>query len=316
MRAQWVKTTERLQAENARLQEQMGQQMALTQQLMDTLQLSRASEQRVQTMEKLHAEPLKSLPQLPEPKQQKDRPLVLRKWLKQVRLCVEPLCEGATAYWCGVLDAAVQTHEQFVLATPIERVSLVPEFLASSSCMALEKRLRPLLSASLPQSIQEDCATSGRLAAVDLLFAAHASFSPGGNEDKAAVLHFIHAPPPARTATEAEATLRKRQANLKRTSELGLAQPDPSACYRALRLTVQHVEATCEDFKFRSQTFRVSTGLDHHATPPRRKKYVTMPCICRVRLALCHWLRTMRSPAVKPANRSSNRRAQASTANG
>ena len=75
--------------------------------------------------------------------------------------------------------------------------------------MALEKRLRPLLLASLPQSIKEDCVTAGRLAVVDLLFAVHVVFSPGGSEDKAAVLHFIHAPPPARTATEAEATLRR-----------------------------------------------------------------------------------------------------------
>lgn len=65
-------------------------------------------------------EPLKALPQLPEPKLQKDRPSVLRKWLEQVRLCVEPLCEGATAYWSGVLGASVQTHGQFFLATPIE----------------------------------------------------------------------------------------------------------------------------------------------------------------------------------------------------
>ena len=262
-----------LQAENARLQEQMCQQMALMQQVLNTLQLSRLSETRLQASEKLHAEPLKSLPQLPEPKQQKDRPLVLRKWLEQVRLCVEPLSEGATSYWSGVLDAAVQTHEQFVLATPIERVGLVPEFTVPEACLALEKRLRPLLLASLPQSIKEDCVTAGRLAVVDLLFAVHVVFSPGGSEDKAAVLHFIHAPPPARTATEAEATLRRWQANVKRASELGLVQPDPSVCYRALRLIVQHVEASCEDFKFRSQTFRVSSGLDHHATQEKVSAY-------------------------------------------
>ena len=147
-------TAAHLHAENARLQEQMGQQMALTQQVLNTLQLGRLSEARLQTSEKLHAEPLKSLPQLPEPKQQKDRPLVLRKWLEQVRLCVEPLSEGATAYWSGVLGAAVQTHEQFVLATPIERVGMIPEFTVPDTCMALEKRLRPLLLTSLPQSIK------------------------------------------------------------------------------------------------------------------------------------------------------------------
>ena len=31
------------------------------------------------------------------------------------RTSVEPLSEGATAFWSGVLGAAVQTHEQFVL---------------------------------------------------------------------------------------------------------------------------------------------------------------------------------------------------------
>ena len=158
----------------------MGQQMALMQQVLNTLQLSRLSETRLQASEKLHAEPLKSLPQLPEPKQQKDRPLVLRKWLEQVRLCVEPLSEGATSYWSGVLDAAVQTHEQFVLATPIERVGLVPEFTVPEACLALEKRLRPLLLASLPQSIKEDCVTAGRLAVVDLLFAVHVVFFSRG----------------------------------------------------------------------------------------------------------------------------------------
>ena len=172
-----------------------------------------------------------------------------------------------------MLGAAVQIHEQFVLATPIERVGMIPEFTVSDTCMALEKRLRPLLLTSLPQSIKEDCVTAGRLAVVDLLFAVHVAFSPGGSEDKAAVLHFIHAPPPARTATEAEATLRRWQANVKRASELGLVQPDPSVCYRALRSVVQHVEASCEDFKFRSQTFRVGTGLDHHATQEKVSAY-------------------------------------------
>ena len=45
-----------------------------------------------------------------------------------------------------------------------------------------------------------------------MLFAALVSFSPGGNKDKVAVLHFIHThtPPPARTATDAEATLTKK----------------------------------------------------------------------------------------------------------
>ena len=138
------------------------------------------------------------------------------------------------------------------MATPIERVSMIPEFVVGAQCLALEKRLWPLLLASLPQSIKEDCVTSGRLAVVGLLFAALVSFSPGGSDDKAAALQFIHAPPPARTATEAEATLRKRQANLKKASELGLVLPDPSVCYRALHLAVQHVENACEDFKFRS----------------------------------------------------------------
>ena len=115
--------------------------------------------------------------------------------------------------------------------------------------------------------------TADRLAVVDLLFAVHVAFSPGGSEDKAAVLHVIYAAPPAPTATEAEATLRRWQANLKRASELGLVQPEPSVCYRALRLVVQHVEAFCEDFKFCSQTFSLGTGLDHHGTQEKVGAY-------------------------------------------
>ena len=66
------------------------------------------------------------------------------------------------------------------------------EFTVPEACLALEKRLRPLLLASLPQSIKEDCVTAGRLAVVDLLFAVHVAFSPGGSEDKAACSMLKH----------------------------------------------------------------------------------------------------------------------------
>ena len=175
-------------------------------------------------------------------------------WLYLVEQQVGSLAAGASTWWAGMLEAAMQAYSSYQAATPIQRLTIKAELpfeWEDEKYSKLEKRVAALLLGALPQQMKEEMVSYRVRRVHQQLFRLLINYQPGGSTDRALVLAQLEPKESSTDASDVVAALRKWFRWLQRARDLQLALPDPSVQIRALTMITKRIAEKNSDLQFK-----------------------------------------------------------------
>ena len=108
-------------------------------------------------------------------------------WLIEVQPAIGDLSNRATKWWQATVEAAMQRYNQWLMASPLERLRLVAprpdlgETVGSAvAAQRLEQRVTTLLMPTLPEELKTDLVGNRTLWPAAILYRILRSYQPGG----------------------------------------------------------------------------------------------------------------------------------------
>ena len=175
-------------------------------------------------------------------------------WLYLVEQQVGSLAAGASTWWTGMLEAAMQAYSAYQAATPIQRLTVKAELpfeWEDEKYSKLEKRVAALMLGALPQQMKEEMVSYRVRRVHQQLFRLLINYQPGGSTDRALVLAQLEAKQVSADPGEVVAALRKWFRWLQRARDLQLSLPDPSVQIRSLTILVKRFAEKNPDLQFK-----------------------------------------------------------------
>ena len=175
-------------------------------------------------------------------------------WLYLVEQQVGSLAAGASTWWTGMLEAAMQAYSAYQAATPIQRLTVKAELpfeWEDEKYSKLEKRVAALMLGALPQQMKEEMVSYRVRRVHQQLFRLLINYQPGGSTDRALVLAQLEAKEVSADPGEVVAALRKWFRWLQRARDLQLSLPDPSVQIRSLTILVKRLAEKNPDLQFK-----------------------------------------------------------------
>ena len=131
-------------------------------------------------------------------------------------------------WWDGCLSAARELYEQWLVATPLERLRLRPKDVTVDPLyQRVEQRGVSLLLGILPEQLRRDVISSRHVTTVSILFKLFVVFQPGGGAERTTLLKSLTEVKVGHSVTELLATMRQWRRWLQRAEELKVTLPDP-----------------------------------------------------------------------------------------
>ena len=153
-------------------------------------------------------------------------------WLAQVRQIFAGLSPSAVDWWQAVELAANRHYQRWIVADPLDRLSLDPSGVIAIfdevKYQRVESRAVSLILAAIPQHIRDEAVSNRWLSSAALLFRLQCVYQPGGASERSMLLSQLTLPEVVTTVKSAVVMLRKWQQNFYRVRELGASMPDPS----------------------------------------------------------------------------------------
>ena len=126
------------------------------------------------------------------------------------------------------MGAVRRTYEEWLQKDPLGRLRLQvqrPEGI--EAWPRTGKRIVNMLLQSLPEKLKLELVASRNLSATQIMFKLFCLYQPGGQAERASLLHFMTDQKMAQTPSELASNLRQWIRLLSRSEELGLVLPDP-----------------------------------------------------------------------------------------
>ena len=182
---------------------------------------------------------------------------------------VGSLASGASAWWTGMLEAAMKAYGKYQSATPIQRLTvaseLEPEW-EDPKYSKLEKRVSALLVGALPQQMKEEMVAYRVRRVHQQLFRLLVNYQPGGSTDRALVLAQLEPKDCPAEPAEVVAALRKWFRWLQRAQDLQLSLPDPSVQIRALSSITRKLAEKNSDLQFKISLAKTELRVESRPT--------------------------------------------------
>ena len=175
-------------------------------------------------------------------------------WVYETEQAVGSLSDRASAWFAACLDLARRTYDEYVNATPIERLTLdvvVPEELSSPQWARLEKKVMTLLLGAMTKTAKDDVITHRVRNVPGVLYRMHVLYQPGGASERAAILRQLDGVAMGEGVHDCIAALRKWRRYLQRAEEMGVTIPDASILLKSVELIIAKALEGNSDVKFR-----------------------------------------------------------------
>ena len=167
------------------------------------------------------------LPALPLPSSE-GAALQFGDWLTVAYPLMADLSSTSQFWWDGCLSAARELYEQWLVATPLERLRLRPKDVTVDPLyQRVEQRGVSLLLGILPEQLRRDVISSRHVTTVSILFKLFVVFQPGGGAERTTLLKSLTEVKVGHSVTELLATMRQWRRWLQRAEELKVTLPDP-----------------------------------------------------------------------------------------
>ena len=193
-------------------------------------------------------------------------------WLYVAEQVVGSLTDNAATWFSMNLKCAREAYARYQVATPLERLAVVPARpveLSEARWSRLERRVATMLLGAMPKVAKEDAVTHRLHDVASMLFRLHVLFQPGGNAERAAILRHLDGAPGGDNVGDTVAQLRR----LVRAQEMGLSLPDPSLHLKGLDLISSKVLEKNGDVNFRLALARNNLQLQGRPTQDTILKY-------------------------------------------
>ena len=166
------------------------------------------------------------LPSLPHPAAD-GAALLFGDWLIVAYPLMSDLSSTSQLWWDGCLEAAQQLYEQWLAATPLERLRLKPkEVTVDPLHQRVEQRGVSLLLSVLPDQLRRDVISARNVTTVSIFFRLFVVYQPGGSAERTTLLKSLTEVKVGHTIPDLLATMRQWRRQLQRAEELKVTLPD------------------------------------------------------------------------------------------
>ena len=191
-------------------------------------------------------------------------------WLAQLRQIFAGLSPSAVEWWQAVEVAASKHYQRWLIADPLDRLSLDPRGVIAifdeGRFQRVESRAVSLILAAIPQHIRDEAVSNRWLSSAALLFRLQCIYQPGGASERSMLLSQLTMPEVVNSVKTAVAMLRKWQQNFYRVRELGASMPDPSLLLSGIDKATASLLSQHHSLGFRVNAFRHKVALDYNPT--------------------------------------------------
>ena len=178
------------------------------------------------------------------------------------------LSPSASIWWASVEQAANYQYQRWLIADPLDRLTLDPLTVIAAFDMAryqrVESRAVTLILAAIPQNLREEAVSNRWLTAASLLFRIQCVYQPGGSSERSLLLSQLVSPEVANSCGGAVTVLRKWQQHLSRIRELKASLPDSSLLLKGVDGSMASLLAQFPALNFRVNSFRNRASLDYN----------------------------------------------------
>ncbi|CAE7406162.1 GIP [Symbiodinium sp. CCMP2592] len=175
-------------------------------------------------------------------------------WVYETEQAVGSLSDQASTWFGACLELARRTYDEYVNATPIERLTLdvvLPEELRAPRWARLEKKVMMLLLGAMTRTAKDDVITHRVRTVPGVLYRMHVLYQPGGASERAAILRQLEGKAMGEGVHDCIAALRKWRRYLQRAEEMGVTIPDASILLKSVELIIERALEVNGDVKFR-----------------------------------------------------------------
>ena len=167
------------------------------------------------------------LPALPHPAVE-GAALQFGDWLVLVYPLMSDLSATSQQWWEGSLAAARRLYEQWLVASPLDRLRLRPtEARVDPLHLRVEQRGVAMLIGVLPEQLRRDIISAGSPSTISILFRLHVVFQPGGGAERTILLKSLTEVKVSNNVPDLLVTMRQWRRWLQRAEDLTLTLPDP-----------------------------------------------------------------------------------------
>ena len=197
-------------------------------------------------------------------------------WLEVIDGPMSDLSDSSAAWWKRVMTEANKAYSTWSLASPLDRLSVVPEIsdMEDGKFSRLNSRAAAMVVAALHDSVREEV-VARRLtgSTVRLIFRILTLYQPGGEGEKLKILQNLQSPNPECEAGKAVTSLRTWSRWLRRCRDLGVQAPDPSLLARGLTRMLQAVMERNQDASFRTSLVKSTLQIDTNPSYDKVESY-------------------------------------------
>ena len=128
-------------------------------------------------------------------------------WLAQLRQIFAGLSPSAVVWWQSVEQAASKHYQRWLIADPLDRLSLDPSAVIAAfnevKYQRVKSRAVSLILAAIPQNLRDEAVSNRWLSTAALLFRIQCVYQPGGSSERSMLLSQLTVPESVTTTKSA-----------------------------------------------------------------------------------------------------------------
>lgn len=149
-------------------------------------------------------------------------------WLTLIDPMIADISYSSGEWWSFVMEEVRKTYEDWLQKDPLGRLRLqVKRTETIEAWPRAEKRAINMLLQAIPEKLKLELVSSRKLSVTQIMFKLFCLFQPGGQSERASLLHLMTDQKMASNPQELASNLRQWIRLLARSEELGLVLPDP-----------------------------------------------------------------------------------------
>ena len=185
-------------------------------------------------------------------------------WVTHITPIMEDLSDSSSVWWTETLQDVMSWYARYSVATPLERVQLLPirATISKPEWARVERRATAMMLTAIPQSIKEEVIAVGGVTTVNLMAKLFSTYQPGNRQEKALVLANLEKPGETSDAKGAVEALRKWALWRRRAMAIGITEPDASVLLQGLDRICGSVVKADSELAFRVSLIRSTLQVD------------------------------------------------------
>ena len=207
-----------------------------------------------------------------------EKPVKLRSWLWSVDELLRATTSDVCELWDWAKEQAGGLHSYWGASDPLRRPMLEMQTRTPLRWSDLERRLRPLVVASLPDRFAKELQHRGQLGRIEelhgILYMVYREFQPGSKADRVGLLEHAQNPRECTTVRESARELKNWKVSLARALEYGIAKPDLVLRWNALQRIIApalHINPTVS---FKNEATLLALHLPDQLSEPSLAAYI------------------------------------------